>query len=128
MSVKITQPTNAKKRSDFWRRLYIRLLMEDIRSWDAMTSEDRALELGAIEDLVDAGYMVGSVVKDTSGIPQAATIRGPTLAGRIFAEEQQDILDRKSLWGRVKAGSTVFIGWLAGIISGFILWYFTRPK
>ena len=62
-----------------------------------MTDEQRSLELGVIEDLINAGYMVGEIVPDGSGIPVGASTRGPTLAGRLFAEEQQDILDKKML-------------------------------
>jgi hypothetical protein len=112
MSVKITQPRN--KQHDFWRRLYIRLLTEEMKPWDDLTPEERTLELGAIEDLVDAGYMAGKVSKDASGIPAMATIRGPTLAGRIFAEEQQDILDKKSFWDMSNlAQACSSAGWLA---------------
>ena len=124
MSVKTIQPSN--KQHDSWRRLYIRLLTEEMRPWDKLTTEERSLELGVIEDLVDAGYMCGSVQKDVGGIPQGASTRGPTLAGRIFAEEQQDILDKKSLWGHIKSGAGLFIGWLAGIISAVIIWRLTR--
>jgi hypothetical protein len=74
--------------------------------------------------------MAGHVTKDASGIPAAASIRGPTLAGRIFAEEQQDVLDRASLWGRIKSGAGIafgwFFGWITGIISALIIWYITR--
>ncbi|HEU6447608.1 MAG TPA: hypothetical protein VFV23_04135 [Verrucomicrobiae bacterium] len=124
MTVKSIQPSN--KQHDHWRRLYIRLLTEEMRPWDDLTPEERTLELGVIEDLVDAGYMSGSVIKGGDGIPAAATTRGPTLAGRIFAEEQQDILDKKSLWGHIKSGAGLFIGWLAGIISALIIWRLTR--
>jgi len=128
MNVKKAQASN--RQHAFWRRLYIRLLTEELRPWDDMTPEERALELGGIEDLVDAGYMAGHVTKDASGIPAAASIRGPTLAGRIFAEEQQDVLDRASLWGRIKSGAGIafgwFFGWITGIISALIIWYITR--
>lgn len=128
MNVKITQPTNPKKMSDFWRRTYIRLLMEDIRSWDDMNDGERSLELFAIKDLVDAKFLDGHVVEDATGIPQIASGIRTTLAGRIFAEEQQDILDKKSFWGRIKSGTGLFIGWMSGIISALIIWYFTKPS
>ena len=124
MSVKTTQPTNMQH--DFWRKLYVRLLTEELDDWNNVSPADRTLGLGAIEDLVDAGYMSGHVIKDASGIPAAATIRGPTLAGRIFAEEQQDILDKKSLKGRIKSGTGLFVGWLVGIISSLIVWRLTK--
>jgi hypothetical protein len=124
MSVKTTQPTN--KQHDVWRRLYVRLLTEEISDWNNVSPGDRVLGLGAIEDLVIAGYLSGKVQKDTTGIPQFATIRGPTLAGRIFAEEQQDILDKKSLKGRIKSGAGLFAGWLVGIITSLIVWRLTR--
>jgi hypothetical protein len=124
MNVKKIQPSN--KQHDSWRRLYIRLLTEEMKAWDDLTPEERVLELGVIEDLIDAGYMSGKVNKDASGTPKSASIRGPTLAGRIFAEEQQDILDKKSLWGHIKSGAGLLTGWLAGIISALIIWLLTR--
>ena len=124
MKVKKIQPSN--KEHDSWRRLYIRHLTEDLKPWENLSAEEKTLELGIIEDLVDAGYMVGKVNKDTTGIPQSAEIRGPSLAGRIFAEEQQDILDKKSLWGHIKSGAGLIIGWLAGIISALIVWLLTK--
>ena len=80
----------------------------------------------AIEDLVDAGYMRGTVIPGPDGTPHASSTRGPTLAGRIFAEEQQEILDKKSLTGRIKSGAVLFIGWLAGILSAVIIWRLTK--
>ena len=126
MKVKITHAANANSQHDFWRRQYIRLLTEEMKPWDELASEERTLELGVIEDLINAGYMEGKVIMGAGGIPAAATTRGPTLAGRIFAEEQQDILEKKSLWGRTKAGSSLFIGWLAGIFSALIIWRLTK--
>jgi hypothetical protein len=128
MKVKTTQQTT--KQHAFWRKLYIRLLTEEPKQLDDLTPEERALELGGIEDLVDAGYIAGHVAKDASGIPQSATTRGPTLAGRIFAEEQQDILNKSSIGGRIKSGAGIafgwFFGWITGIISALIIWWLTK--
>jgi hypothetical protein len=126
MSVKTTQPMIGSNQHDFWRRLYIRILMDGVRPTDKLTKDELALELGAIEDLVEAGFMASKVHKDASGIPVLANTRGPTLAGRIFAEEQQDILDKKSIFGRIKSGTGLFIGWLSGIISAIIIWRLTK--
>jgi hypothetical protein len=129
MTVKTSQQLKARKKPDFWRKLYIRLLLEEaeeVKPWDDLTQEDRELELGAIEDLVDAGYLAGSVNKDASGIPKSAQTRGPTLAGRIFAEAQQDILDKKSIFNRIKSGAGLFVGWVSGIISAVIIWKLTK--
>ena len=110
--------------------MYVRLLTEDMRPWDGMSKEERELELGAIEDLIEAGYMAGRVISGASGIPEAASVRGPTLAEKNLAEEQQEVLERKSILGRIKAGSVLFIGWIFGVFSATIaaltIWYFTH--
>ena len=69
----------------------------------------------------------GHAIEDASvGYVAGAIVRGPTLAGRVFAEEQQEHVRSKSLWGRIKSGSTIFIGWLLGIISAVIIYYLTK--
>jgi hypothetical protein len=84
-------------------------------------------DLQALEDLIDAGYLRGKAVFDAgAGSVRGAVLRGATLAGRLFAEEQQEILDDRSLWGRIKSGSGVFIGWLSGLISALIVYYVTK--
>ena len=96
MSVKITQPSNMEH--DAWRRLYIRLLTKELVPWDGFTQEQIDLEGGVIEDLIVAGYMGGTVHRDVSGKIIQVVSTGPTIAGRIFAEEQQDILDKNDLF------------------------------
>ena len=124
MSVKITQPSNMEH--DAWRRLYIRLLTKELVPWDGFTQEQIDLEGGVIEDLIVAGYMGGTVHRDVSGKIIQVVSTGPTIAGRIFAEEQQDILDKKSLWGHIKSGAGLFIGWVGGILSAVIIWRLTK--
>ena len=116
-----------KKRcqKDAWRREYIRLLTKPIGSWSDLTPE-HVEELERIDELIQAGYLGGGVIRDENKEPKASATTGPTLAGRMFAEEQQEILDRKSTWGRIKSGSVLFIGWLSGIISAVIVWGLTR--
>jgi len=125
MSVPSNQPTKKSKQSDIWRRAYIRLLTEEPEPWTDLTPE-HIEELERIDELIQAGYMHGHVVRDAGNSPKFSSTRGPTLAGRIFAEEQQDILDRNSLCGRIKSGAGLFIGWLAGIISALIVWRITK--
>jgi hypothetical protein len=124
MSVKITQPSNMEH--DAWRRLYIRLLTKELVPWDGFTQEKIDLEGGVIEDLIVAGYMGGRVIRGGDGKIGQVMSNGPTIAGRIFAEEQQDILDRKSLWGHIKSGAGLFIGWVGGILSAVIIWRLTK--
>lgn len=116
--------------TQFWRRIYIKLLTEDLRPWNEMNEEERNLQLSAIDDLVAGGYISGKVNKDNAGTPCSAAIHGPTLAGRVFAKEQQEILAKKSVWGQMKSGASLtfawFFGWLGGFISALILWYLTR--
>jgi hypothetical protein len=131
MNVNITESKKTKTgNTQFWRRIYIKLLTEDPRPWNDMSDAERKLQMSAIEDLVAAGYMSGKVNKDTTGTPCNAAIHGPTLAGRIFAEEQQEILAKKSVWGQIKSGAGFafgwVFGWLGGFISALIIWYISR--
>src|ERR1035438_3570941 len=104
MNVPSSQPAKMSKQSDMWRRAYIRLLTEPMEAWTDLTPE-HVEELERIDELVQAGYLHGHVVRDAAGSPKLSSTQGPTLAGRIFAEEQQDILDKKSLLGRIKSGA-----------------------
>ncbi len=125
MSVPSNHPIKKSSQKDVWRREYIRLLTEESEPWTDLTPE-HVEELERIDELIQAGYFQGQVIRDINGDPKASSTSGPTLAGRIFAEEQQDILDSKSLWGRVKSGAGLFIGWLAGILSALIVWKLTK--
>jgi hypothetical protein len=115
----------SKIQKDVWRREYIRLLTVRGEPWTNLTPE-HIEELHRTDELIQAGYMSGEVFRDSNGEPMASRIEGPTVAGRIFAEEQQEILDKKSLWGRVKACAVLFVGWLAGIASAIIASYFSK--
>ncbi len=127
MNVNTTHKVIYNNQHDAWRRLYIRLLTEEPKPWSDSDPDRIVLEGGAIEDLQAAGYMGGNVDRDLlSGVIIKVVSTGPTLAGRLFAEEQQDILDKKSPWGRIKSGTGLFVGWLAGIISAVIVWRLTK--
>ena len=101
------------------------MLTEPGEPWTDLTPE-HVDELYRIDELIQAGYMRGEVLRDGRGEPCSSRTEGPTLAGRLFAEEQQDILDKKSLWGRIKSGAVLFIGWVAGMLSAVIVWRLTR--
>lgn len=130
MNVNTTHKVIYNNQHDAWRRLYIRLLTEEPKPWLDSDPDRAVLEGGAIEDLIAAGYMGGSVTRDVNGVIIQIASAGPTLAGRLFAEEQQDILDKKSLIGRIKSSAVSavgwFFGWLSGIISALIIWYITK--
>jgi hypothetical protein len=126
MNVPTTQKTIYNNQHDTWRRLYIKLLTSELEPWDGWSADRIALEGGAIEDLIVAGYLGGKVTRDAAGVIAFVVSSGPTLAGRLFAEEQQDILDKKSLWGRIKSGTGLFVGWVVGIISALIVWRLTK--
>jgi hypothetical protein len=126
MNVATTHKSIYNNQHDSWRRLYIKLLTSELEPWVGWGAERIALEGGAIEDLIVAGYLDGKVHRDAAGVIAFVESRGPTLAGRLFAEEQQDILDKKSLWGRIKSGTGLFVGWVAGIISAMIVWRLTK--
>jgi tetrahydromethanopterin S-methyltransferase subunit F len=48
-----------------WRTQYIKALTEDLRPWEEMIERERNLQLGVIEDLVDAGYMASRITLST---------------------------------------------------------------
>jgi hypothetical protein len=126
MDVKTTHKIIYNNQHDAWRRLYIRLLTSELEAWTDLSSDRIDLEGGAIEDLIGAGYMGGKVHRDGAGKIGFIQSSGPTIAGRIFAEEQQDILDKKSFIGRIKTGTGLFVGWVSGIISAVIIWRLTK--
>ena len=110
-------------KQDSWRRRYIWLLTERLTAETPLSSED----FQAIADLIKQRYLRGTAQYDASlGRFTGAVIEGTTLAGYIFAEEQREILRSKTLWGKTKSGSAIFIGWLSGIISAIIVYYLTR--
>lgn len=105
------------------------MLTEPMEVWTAEKQDftpEQGLELDAIADLVDSGYMRGSVIRDNEGDVAGTSTSGPTLASRIFADEQKEILEKNSLMGRIKSGAVLFIGWLAGILSAVIVWRLTK--
>ena len=100
MSVPSSHPIKKSGQKDIWRREYIRLLTETGEPWTDLTAK-HVEELCGIEELCQAGYMRGEVLRGPpDGEPKSSRTEGPTLAGRLFAEEQQEVLDKKSLWGR----------------------------
>ena len=121
---KSTHSKRPKKES--WRQRYVRLITETSASETELTPE-LLEDLQAIQDLIDASYIRSQAIEDASvGYVTGAIVRGPTLAGRVFAEEQQEHIRSKSVLGRLKSSSTIFIGWLSGIISAVIIYYFTK--
>ena len=111
-----------KKRAgdDSWRKRYVRLLTEPFNP-EGADDED----LDAFEQLIDSGFIDGQFSRTHDGKPYGHT-KGTTIAGRLFAEEQQEIISNNSLWGRIKSGSGLFIGWLAGVISSVLIHYLTN--
>jgi hypothetical protein len=110
-------------KEDSWRQRYIRLLTEPLTAETRLSSED----FQAIADLIKQGYLRGTSQYDASaGRFTGAVVEGTTLIGYIFAEDEQEILRSKTLWGKIKSSSTIFIGWLSGIISAIIVYYLTR--
>jgi hypothetical protein len=119
-------PYNKRPKNESWRQRYVRLITETPASEAELTPE-LVEDLQAIQDLIDAGYLRGQAIEDASvGYVTGAIVRGPTLSGRIFAEEQLEHIRSKGLWGRLKSGSAIFIGWLSGIISAVIIYYLTK--
>ena len=113
-----------RKKGEGWRERYIRLLTTELESKEVL-SEDDKVDLEAIDDLIKAGFFNGKIHRSHDG-GIFGTTNGPTLEGRIFAEEQQAILDQKSVWGRIKSGAGLSIGWLAGVISSLLVYYLTN--
>jgi len=125
VSIPSNQPIKKRSQKDFWRREYIRLLTKPIEAWTDLTPE-HVDELDRIDDLIQAGYLRGDVIRDSNGEAKASVTQGPTLAGRIVAEEQQEKLDRKSVRGQIKSGAGIAIGWVAGILSALVIQYLAK--
>lgn len=126
----MSEPTKSahskRPTKESWRQRYVRLIKETPASETELTPEPLE-DLQAIQDLIDAGYLRGLAIEDASvGHVTGAIVQGPTLLVRIFAEEQLEHIKSKSFWGRLKSGSTIFIGWLSGIISAVIIYYLTK--
>jgi hypothetical protein len=110
-----------KTKDESWRSRYIRLLMSPLDRIEGSTED-----LQAFEDLVDAGFMRGTMVHDSVGDVAAGSIRGVTLHGNLFAEEQMKIIMAESIWGRIKSGVGLSVGWLSGVLSAVIVYYLTK--
>ena len=112
------------RKDESWRERYIRLLTIPLEGKDELSEEDK-VDLEAVDDLITAGFFNGKIHRSHDG-DLFGSLNGPTLEGRIFAEEQQQILDQRSLWGRIKNGAGVSIGWIAGVISSLLVYYITK--
>ena len=108
-----------KKGDESWRRRYIRILAEDFTT-EGATRED----LEACEQLIDSGFIDGKASGTLDG-GLFVIVKGTTVMGRLFAEEQQQILAERSFWGRIKSGSGLFIGWLVGVVTSVLIHYLT---
>lgn len=112
-------------KEESWRERCIRLILTEpeAKGFRAVTvSEDPAILL----DLKGMGYVNGSEMIDVNGRVIEFRTTGATLAGLLFAEDQQQILAERSFWGRIKGGSGLFIGWLVGVITSVLIHYLTN--
>ena len=105
---------NSKTKEEPWRTLYIRLLTTPINDDDFLKNSQ------ALQDLIDAGFMRGRLINVNHGNGAGGSINGITFRGRLFAEEQIKIIKAESMWGRIKSGAGLLVGWLAGVLSALI--------
>ena len=113
-----------RKKNEAWRDLYLRLL----RDVDQRRDDSPGLwqdELKYLKELCDEDFIYGKIEGAHDGDLYGWT-NGLTLKGRLFAEEQQKIIDDRSLWGRIKNGAGVSIGCLAGVLSSLVVYYLTK--
>ncbi len=110
-----------RKNDEAWRLLYIRLLTEDLGE-----DEAKPADLQGFSDLIDAGFMKGRALTNSLGEIVGASVQGPTLQGRLFAEEQQRLISEGSVWGLIKKGTGLGVGWISGFASSVLLYYLTN--
>lgn len=116
---------NNRQKDESWRERCVRLIAiepDDI-GFRIVSDPDDATTLF---DLLDMGYVRGSEMMNEVGNIIEFRTMGATLAGRLFAEEQQTILEAASAWGRTKKILAVFGGWLMGIFTAFVVYQITK--
>jgi hypothetical protein len=113
-----------KKNDDSWRVLYLRLLRE-VDDRDDNSPELTQDELKYLKELCDEDFIYGKIEASHDG-ELFGWADGLTLKGMLFAEEQQKFIYDRSLWGRIKNGAGVSVGWLAGVLSSVVVYYLTK--
>ncbi len=126
MSRAKTQPTANAKIS--WRHEYHRILTDGPNHFsegDPITPEVQS-DLDLMAELIDGGYADGNYSKDQSGNIDSVMWRGPTVSGRLFADELADWISRRTWKHRIKLALIAFFGWVVGHIQEIIR-FFTGP-
>jgi hypothetical protein len=98
-----------------WRCEYIRLLTDGPREGDVSQ-----LELDLMAELIKEEYAEGVVRKNQIGETSGIVWVGPTVKGRIFADELSDYLEKKSKMYQFRIALFAIAGWLAGIFSAVV--------
>jgi hypothetical protein len=119
-----------KKTDKSWRRAYIRLINDGpLKESDFSSREEKQLEMDLMIELIRDGYALGPFSREvaTDGeILRAVEWRGPTAKGRVFADELAERERQDSFRYRVKEFGIATGGWVAGILSGLLLWWLTK--
>src|SRR5688500_12823708 len=102
-----------------WRKEYIRILTS------GTTVES---DFPLVRELTNEHLLDATLVPDMSAPGNESGdfhIRGPTVKGRVFADELQTKLNSESLRARLLKALLVVGGWAGGIASSIIVGWFT---
>jgi hypothetical protein len=111
-----------KKTKSSWKHEYHRLLTDGpkpFREGDAITPE-LVTEMKLMSELIDAGYADGNYQKDHTGDVSSAIWNGPTVPGRLFADELSEWIKRRTWAHRIKVVLIAVVGALASQTVDFV--------
>jgi len=110
------------------RELYVRILATVSAKSAALPPQERdPIFCG---ELIEEGYLLGAVVKDSNGSIIGASVTGITVKGRLFLQTLRKEETERSLTGRAKRLSIFIFGVLAGVVAAllveFVKYYLAR--
>ena len=108
-----------------WRERCVRLIGLELGENEYLVINDLD-DAVTLYDLQCMDYVRGVEIQNSVGTVVEFRTMGATLQGKLFAEEQQSILDESSVWGRIKKVFGVFGGWVMGILTALIIYKLTN--
>lgn len=112
-------------KKETWRERYLRLLRLEINGDEEYLEFDSPKDVKALFELEKAEYVRCYFIINETGTPQIAHITGPTLKGRIFAEDIEDWIEEHSTWARIKDLFKWLGAWIVGIATAIIIHFIT---
>lgn len=93
------------------RTTYIRLLERSARSGDVAQTPDWTFS----GELIEEGYLVGTVGRNESGVISRSAVTGITVKGRLFLEQLRREQREESWLGRLQKVGIFLLGILVGV-------------